>query len=247
MSLSPTNTPGQPQPAVGSPLMARAALGLSIVAFIIPFGIAAIVMGHIAESRIESSPDSLNGKATARAALWIAYLQLALLSLTVLVLWGIFHDTAQGFRQDAMVQRAFRANDQIKPLDSESARDAEGSALTILNQLIAIEDQIRRHRDDGGYTCRLSEVIDTGLEGTTDAEKRTFDLRVAQSPYAFALSHCNPSNGGIPSAAYVLTAIPRPPRMPEGSAIFCTDQTGVVRSVRGGTSLDCLDHGQPVQ
>jgi hypothetical protein len=204
-------------------------------------------MGHIAERRIESRSDSINGKAMARAALWIAYLQLALVSLTVLVLWGLFHDVAQGFRQDAMVQRVFRASDRIKPLDPDSAREAEVTAQTIVNQLIAIEDQIRRHRDDGGYTCHFNEVIDTGLDGTTDAEKRTFDLRVAQSPYAFALSHCNPTNGGIPSAAYVLTAIPRSPRMPEGSAIFCADQTGVIRSSRGGTSLDCLDHGQPTQ
>jgi hypothetical protein len=147
MIIAPTNTPGQPQPAIGSPLMARAALGLSIVAFIIPFGIAAVVMGHIAERGIESRSDSINGKAMARAALWIAYLQLALVSLTVLVLWGLFHDAAQGFRQDAMVQRVFRASDRIKPLDPDSAREAEVTAQTIVNQLIAIEDQIRRHRD----------------------------------------------------------------------------------------------------
>jgi len=225
--------------------MARAALGLSIFAFVLPLGIAAIVIGHIAERQTDE--ETANGNATARAALWIAYLQIALLTLILVVVGGLFYGTARGFQRDAMVQRVFRANDQMQPLDAESAREAEGAALTIVNQLIAIEDQIRRHREDGGYSCEFNEVIDTGLDGTTDAEKKTFDLRVAQSPYAFAFSHCNPTTGGIPSAAYQLTAIPRPPRMPEGSAIFCADQTGLVRRVHGRTSLDCFDHGEPIQ
>jgi len=252
MSLPPVNPPSQGAAAYGSSRMAQAALGLSIVAFIVPLGIAAVVMGHIAEKRFASNPESptsgsLNGRATARAALWIAYLQLALVSATLLVGWSLFRETAQGFRRDPMVQRVLRASDQMQPLDAESAQDAERTAQTILYQLIAIEDQMRRHREDGRYSCQFSEVIDTGLEGTTDAEKRTFDLRVAQSPYAFAITKCNPKVSGIETASYILTAIPRPPRMPEGSAIFCTDQTGVLRRVYGGTSLDCLDHGQPIQ
>jgi hypothetical protein len=59
--------------------MARVALGLSIFGFIPPLGIAAIVLGHVAESRIPSSAEA-NGNRVARAALWIAYLQLALVS-----------------------------------------------------------------------------------------------------------------------------------------------------------------------
>jgi len=232
--------------------MARAALGLSIFAFIPPLGIAAIVLGHMAEARMASTAGDIDGKTingttTARAALWIAYLQLALLVVTAGFILGLFHETAQGFRQDALVQRVFRASDQMKPLDPESAREAEGSAQTLIYQFVAIEDEIRRHRENGSYACQINELTDTGVEGATDAEKRAFAVRVLQSPYLFQLSDCNPNTNGSESAAYVLTAVPRPPRMPDDSAVFCTDQTGVVRTVRGGISLDCLKNGQPAR
>ncbi len=224
--------------------LARMALFLSVVAFLLPLGIAAVVMGHIAER--QAAPDDSTGHAMARAALWISYLQLASILLIAVLAWGLFAETAQGFRGDALVQRVFRSNDATRPLDRDSARDAEVSAQAIAVQLVAIEDQIRRHREDGGYSCQLNEVLETGLEGSTDAEKKAFALRLLESPYIFQISRCNPQNSGIPEAAYVLTAVPRTPRMPEDSALFCTDQTGVVRQVRGGISLDCLKNGQPL-
>lgn len=86
-----------------------------------------------------------------------------------------------------------------------------------------------------------------GVEGSTDAEKRAFDVRVLESPYMFRISNCNPGTSGIPAAAYILTAVPRPPRMPDNSALFCADETGVVRWIRGGISLDCRKNGEPVR
>jgi hypothetical protein len=65
--------------------MARSALGLSVIAFVSPLGISAIVLGHMAEGRIAASGGLLNGKGLARAGLWIAYLQLALVSLVAVV------------------------------------------------------------------------------------------------------------------------------------------------------------------
>ena len=237
--------PAPPKSTVHS--MARVALGLSIVAFIPPFGIAAVVLGHMAEKRIEPAPQGGNGNAMARAALWIAYLQLALITIAVLMAWSMFHETAEGFRRDALVQRMFRASDQMQPLDAESAREEEMSAVNITYQLIAIEEEMRKHREDGGYTCQLYQLLQNGPEGSTDAEKRSFAQRVMQSPYMFRISNCNPVKTGIPEAAYILTAVPRPPRMPDNSAVFCADQTGVVRQTRGGISLDCLKSGEAVR
>lgn len=245
MSGSPLMPTAPPKSAAQA--MAKVALGLSIVAFIVPLGIAAVVLGHTAEKQIERAPQTGNGNAMARAALWIAYLQLALISITGLMAWGMFHETAEGFRRDAMVQRVFRASDQMRPLDPESAREEEASAVNMMYQLIAIEDQMRKHRDDGGYVCQVYELLATGVEGSTDAEKRTFGQRVLQSPYMFRISNCNPNKSGIPEAAYILTAVPRPPRMPDNSAIFCADQNGAVRQIREGISLDCLKNGEDVR
>ncbi len=227
--------------------MARLALWLSVGTFLLPLGIAAIVLGHMSERRLAESDETGNGRAMARAALWIAYLQMVFVTISGLFFWSIFHETAEGFRGDAMVQRVFRASDQMKPLDPDSAREAGAAAVNTMYQLMAIEEQVRKHREDGSYSCQLSELIQIGAEGATDAEKRAFGLRIVQSPYIFELRSCNPNTTGIPSAAYHLTAVPRPPRMPENSALFCSDETGVIRVVRGGISLDCLKNGEVVR
>jgi hypothetical protein len=249
--MDPTHANPQPSPTssrLSAPIhrFSQIALGLSIFAFIPPLGIAAVVLGHIAEQRIDSSAGLLNGKTTARAALWIAYLQIALVTLTLLFMWSLFHETARGFQRDALVQRVLRASDQMQPLDPQSAQEAEGTAQTLVYQVIAIEEQVQRHRENGSYACQLSQLIDAGLEGSTDAEKRAVAVRVLESPYMFQISNCNPMTGGMESAAYILAAVPRPPRMPQGSAIFCANQTGVVRRARGRTSLDCIESGQPM-
>ena len=246
VSLNPQAAPTSAQIPAPCSTMARAALWLSIVAFILPLGIAAIVLGHVAEHRIESSGGALNGKSTARAALWIAYIQLALISLAAVVVWGLFQDTARGFRRDALVQRVFRSRDRQQPLDAESAREAELTARTLAYQLIAIEDESARYSKEGLYICQLNQVLYTGVQGATDAEKAALAARVSDSPYWFEISNCNLAPDGEVTPKYTLTAVPRSPRMPEGSAVFCADQTGVLRTVRGGTSVDCLKSGEPV-
>lgn len=227
--------------------MARAALGLSIVAFIPPLGIAAVVLGHIAGKRISSSNGMLNGRGMARAALWIGYLQLALIIATALVTWNLFHETALGFQHDALVQRVLRSADQRQTLDPDSARDAEIAAQALVEQLIAMEDQTRKTRADGSYICQLNELLYTGFEDATDAENRAFAIRVRESPYMFRIDGCDSSLDGAPATTYTLTAVPRTPRMPENSAIYCSDQTGAVLQARGGTSADCLKSGTPMR
>lgn len=119
--------------------MARAPLGLSVVAFVSPLGISAIVLGHMAEGRIAASGGLRNGKALARAALWIAYLQLVLVSLVAVVFWGLFGSTAEGFPREALVQRVLREHDEQQTLDQQRAPEAESPAKMLVYQLIAIE------------------------------------------------------------------------------------------------------------
>lgn len=250
--MDPADSP-QPAPAPSSPggsPLARLALGLSIFAFLLPLGIAAVVLGHIAEARMDSASPANDWK-TACAALWIAYIQLALVGLIAVVGWGLFHDVARGFQQDAIVERIFRGSDQLRPLDPESARDAENTARTLLDQLIAIEDEV--HRKDGSYICNVNELVFNGLEGATDAEKRALAESLADSPYIYEIRDCHPIDKDLvkdsTEPCYTLIAVPRSPRMPQGSAIFCSDQTGVIHDSRGGTSLDCLkkDFSSPAQ
>ena len=224
--------------------LARTALVMSIFAFLPPLGLAAIVMGHIAEKR--GVPNPLNGRSMARAALWIAYIQLVLVLSTSFILWTAFRRMAMSFRRDALVQSLFRSSDREQPLESGEVADAERTARIILTQLVAIQDQYRRDSKFGLYSCRINELVERGLEGTTESEKRAFYQRLTDSPYMFEISSCNPEDGDSNSAAYFLSAVPRHPRLPDGSAIYCADQTGTIRQVRSGISLDCLKHGDPL-
>lgn len=228
--------------------MARVALGLSIFAFVPPFGIAALVLGYMALRRAAGTHTSVEREEPlARAALWICGVQLALLSMIAWLGWGFFVDTRDQFRRDPLVQRVFRDSDKLRTLDPQSARDEELTATEIVYQLVAINEQIRKHGEDGAYVCSIYQLTQTGLDDTTFAEKRAFFDRIQRSPYLYGMTECNPTKGGETMAAYLLTAVPVSPRMPENSAVFCTDQTGVVLTIRGGTSLDCLNNGQPAR
>jgi hypothetical protein len=240
----PSIAQNSPPSSATNHALARAALVLSIFAFLPPLGLAAIVMGHIAEKR--SLASLLNGRSMARAALWIAYIQLVLVLSMSFILWTAFRRMALSFQRDAIVQRFFRSSDREQPLDTAAAADAEQTARAILTELIAIQDQYRRDSKSGLYACRINELVESGVEGATEAEKLAFYQRVSDSPYMFEISWCNPADGYSSDAAYFLSAVPLHPRMPEGSAIYCADQTGTLRQVRTGLSLDCLKHGDPV-
>src|SRR5580698_1618559 len=82
--------------------MALAALALSVFAFIPPLGIAAVVLGHISSRRIAASRGALNGKATARAALIISYLQIILMVVVSTMVWQALHLTVRDFRRDSL-------------------------------------------------------------------------------------------------------------------------------------------------
>jgi hypothetical protein len=234
---SPDAAPdGQP---VRSNRMALAAVLLSIFAFILPFGIAAVVLGHLSKRRIDACRGTVDGKATARAALIIAYVQMFLVTVAALISWQVLHLTVQDFRRDPLVQRVFREADARAPLDSTSAREEEITARALVIQMVAIQDQ--NYRNNGaGYFCSIGELVQTGVEGATPAERQAFGERLHQSAYMFELSGC--SSGSV-AARYDLTAVPRLPRMPAGSLLYCADETGKVSQIRNETSVNCFDHG----
>jgi len=225
--------------------MALAAVALSIFAFIPPLGIAAVVLGHISSRRIAASRGALNGQATARAALIIGYLQIILVTVVAAMIWQALHLTVQDFRRDALVQRVFRETDPNQTLDSVSASQQETTARALVIQMVAIQDQ-RFRGDARGYLCSIGEVLNAGLDGATPAEKEAFNERVWQSAYMFEVRACHSENSAAPSAGYKLAAVPRSPRMPDGSRTFCADETGTVKQIFGGTSVDCFDHGNVI-
>jgi Domain of unknown function (DUF4190) len=221
--------------------MALAALALSVFAFIPPLGIAAVVLGHISSRDIAASQGKLNGKAIARAALVIGYVQMFLLTVAAVVIWLVLGLTLQDFRRDALVQRVLRESSANATLDYASAREEENTARALVIQMVAIEDQYYRgHRN---YLCSVSELSQVGVEGSTPAEKRAFNERLQASAYIFELRGCDSEKSASLALGYKLTAVPRAPRMPPDSLIYCADETGTVLQTSSATSVDCFDHG----
>lgn len=218
---------------------------LSVFAFVLPVGIAAVVLGHVANWQIDASGGRLEGKATARAALIIGYVQMALVVASFGIAWQAVRGLQMQFRREAMVQSMIRDQNALAPLDAESARNEEMAAHSILLQLAATED--RSQQQSGGYICEISKLLAAGPDGQTPAEIQAFADRLRHSAYSYDLKDCADSGGPGNAAHYMLTAAPRLPQMPENSAIYCVDQTGVLRQVRSGTSLDCVAHGLAVE
>jgi hypothetical protein len=221
--------------------MALAALALSVFAFIPPLGIAAVVLGHISSRDIAASQGKLNGKAIARAALIIGYVQMFLLTVAAVVIWLVLGVTLQDFRRDALVQRVLRESSANATLNYASAREEENTARALVIQMVAIEDQY--YRGYRNYRCSLSELSQVGVEGSTPAERRAFYERLQSSAYIFELRGCDSEKSASPALGYKLTAVPRAPRMPPGSLIYCADETGTVLQTSSATSVDCFDQG----
>ena len=81
------------------PTVVRSTLPLAVVSLV--FGIAtwtvlpvigaivAIVCGHLARAEIRRAPAAWEGQGMARAGLVLGYLQLALMALVMLLIWGV--------------------------------------------------------------------------------------------------------------------------------------------------------------
>lgn len=175
--------------------MALAALLLSIFAFIPPCGIAAVVMAHVASRRIAASRGVPNGAATARAAMIIAYVQMSLVAVALVLGWGVLSAILPGFRSDPLVQRVLREADARATLDDASAREQEITARGLITQLVAIQDQY--HRTNGqGFLCTIGELAAAGRKVPRLRRSRPSPSACANPP---TCSNCANAVGKIAS------------------------------------------------
>jgi hypothetical protein len=142
-----------------------------------------------------------------------------------------------------MVQSVLRESDATRKFDYAGAREQEITARSLMIQMLAIEEE---HRRTGrGYLCSPGEIAAAGMDGFTAAEKRALGERLQQSAYIYEVRNCATGNSE-PASTFRLTAMPRRPRMPDDSMVFCADETGTLKQLSGGTSDDCIDHGYAV-
>lgn len=221
--------------------MALAAVILSVVAFIIPLGITALILAFFAKRNV-ARDSSLHGEGTAKAAMVIASVQLVLTLLLLLVTWGIISAAITQFRNDQMVQHLLRDYDDEKMLDHDSARDEEQIAEGVMTELMVLQEQ--SYRNTGRYVCSMDELVGFKRppESVSTPELRLLYKNTERKSYVYEITRCS-RNPNAMIAQYTVIAVPIPTRMPKESAIFCGDETGTMRRSSGNTSVDCILHG----
>lgn len=200
--------------------MAIASLSLSFLAFIVPLGIASVVMGHISRAQIAKSSGRQTGTGLAFAGLVISYLQfavVALFSFTLIAQWHrINHELDHShFARAALVEQMTYGG---RPSAADVAKQRQ-HAIDALRLIHASETDYLAAHPEEGYTCQFPQL---GWDASTPNE---LNLHMVRSHYEIKAYQCR----GIDSQQYAVVAIPRSDSNPPDSPVYCVDQTGVIR------------------
>jgi len=236
---APAATPAPPVPSVPPPLqrtlpssattadvhpLAIACLALSFLAFIVPIGIASVVMGHISRKQIAQSDGRQKGTGLAFAGLIIGYLQFAVVVLIAMMTHAVWHKMNQELDHDEFARAAIvekiKYGGQKSPGDVEKQRHYAIDALRLIHA--SQVDYLRVH-PDSGYACEFQTL------GWDPSIANEFDMYMNGSHYEMKIYECR----GADDPRYVVVAIPRSEANPPDSPVYCLDQSGAIRSSNG--------------
>ena len=229
--LTPEATVPSPPATANVHPMAIACLALSFLAIIVPVGIASVVMGHISRKQIAQSNGRQKGTGLAFAGLIISYLQFALVLLIAMGIHAAWHKMNQELDHDEFARAAMV--EQIRLGSRKSSADVEKQrryAIDALRLIHASQVEYVKAHPDSGYACTLETL------GWDPSIANELDLYVNSSHYEIKIYECR----GPEDPRYVVVAIPRSEANPEGSPIYCLDQTGAIRSSSGEWTSDIV-------
>ena len=189
--------------------MAVACLSLSFLAFIVPLGIATVVMGHMSRREIAKSNGRQTGTWLAFAGLIICYLQFALMALSCFVLVAQWHRLNQVAAHDEFTRAAIVEQImQVKP----NAADHRQNAVDSLRLIHARQaDYLSAHPNEG-YACQLYNL---GSDPTTPSE---LSVHMADSHYEIKINQCRGRDAQhYDDRRYTVVAVPRSDSNPPGS------------------------------
>lgn len=215
-----TGPPESSGKATGSLILGILGLLLSWVLIGVPMAIAAIVLGHMSYSQIKHSAGRLTGEGKALTGLILGYLSVVSIPFVLIV---------AAIAIPNLLRARIAANEASAVGAIRTINVAEASYQAAYSQ---------------GFTCDLAALDGTG-QGQADATHAQFiDSTLAagtKSGYRFALSDCE----GSPAEHYKVVADPVSQGQ-TGTRTFCSDESGVVRSVNNGSGEECLANGQPL-
>ena len=229
--------------------LAIASLALSFLAFIVPLGIASVVMGHISRKVITGSGGRQKGTGLAFAGLIISYLQLAVVALIFVVAISLGYQANQKLGQDryvraALVERMLNG-DPNHPSAAAMAQN-DSNLRDALHLILARQEDYRK--EHGNYACNLNYL---------EPDNRDDELaaHVRDSHYGVRL-FCRRLNDKGYVDEYTVTGFPDPESNPPNAPVYCADETKSIRRYSDGASVisatqnhtdTCPDDGQAVE
>jgi len=229
--------------------MAVASLALSFLAFILPLGIASVVMGHISRSRIAKSSGRQCGMGFAFAGLIISYLQFGVVALLCLALVPVWNEMTRDFDRNPDLRAALLARIMYGDPNHPSGAALEQQRKDLIDALHLIRDrESSYHASHGeGYICPLYNL-------TNDDEELNLHVKHSHTEIQVNCRDINPTDASV--HGYVATAVPRDEN-PAKASIYCLDQSDVIRKYGNDRIADvmartfmqhepCPQDGEPV-
>jgi hypothetical protein len=207
--------------------LAVASLVCGFLALIIPFGLAAVVFGHVSRGQIAKSGGREQGTGIAFAGLILGYGQLAIVGVLLLGFLGFVQDirrhinNADPNTRAALLERIAHGDpNEVTP--AKSARHQE-AAIQALHLIRAKETQYIAEHPEEGYACQMYEV---GFDPGGDTELNTL---FRESDYDTKFFRCGLVPGAAPGTLiappmYLIISVPRSAGNPADAPEFCLDQ-----------------------
>jgi hypothetical protein len=223
--------------------MAVASLICGFLGLVIPFGIAAVVFGHVSRGQIAKSGGRQKGTAIAFGGLVLGYGQLAILAvILVAALSGIedlrrHFDRADPNTRAALLERIAHGDPNIVT-PAKSARHQE-AAIEALHFIRAKEAQYIAEHPDEGYACEMYKV---GFDPGGDAELNTL---FRESDYDTKFFGCGSPPGVTPGTPqlppmYLVISVPRSAGNPADAPAFCLDQVNGIEQYNNEKWRDAI-------
>ena len=200
--------------------MAVASLILSFFALFLPFGIAAIVTGHTARSRILKSGGSVRGRWMAFYSLFLAYLQLPIGVLIFLFILGLLYQANKEFsrhpEERAQLVWLIKNGNPKKVNTPVDPAQREQWAVDALRLIRARQiDYLRTHPDEGyaGRTEQLGDPLNPENELGALVRRSQYTIRVQRTN-----GPMDPWYVALASPAQAFSPLPN----------YCLDSNGVI-------------------
>jgi Domain of unknown function (DUF4190) len=258
-ALAPQTTPATARAPAGSPAptsisasvaanpklnaLAVASLVCGFLALIIPFGLAAVVFGHVSRGQISKSGGREKGNAVAFAGLILGYGQLAIFGVILLGFVGLVQDIRHHFDQAnpntraALLERIAHGDpNAVTPAKSSRQQEA---AIQALHLIRAKETQYIAEHPDEGYACQMYKV---GFDPGGDTELNTL---LRESDYDTKFFRCGSVPGVTPGTLlvppmYLIISVPRSAGNPADAPEFCLDQANGIEQYNNEQWRDAI-------